>query len=373
VNVTRLLRSRVGLGLALAADLLIAAGPSGPYEYSAASLEAAMALQERVTDDWLALDGVVGTAIGVDGRGHAVLKVYLEAPLVAAFPRFVVGVEIVPEVTGPFMTLGEMTAAGGDVAASARVAEAPNAEARGAVTREGEARDTEAVDPTRSFPRPVPIGVSTGHPAVSAGTIGARVTDGTRTFALSNNHIFAANNGGREGDNLLQPGVVDGGRDPDDAIGTLFDYEPLRFCRALACETNLIDAAVALTTPEDLDTSTPDGGYGAPRSWSEEAKLGMSVQKYGRTTGHTVGRVSGINATIDVRYRNGTARFEDQIVISGGGFSAGGDSGSLVVTKGVLLGDRRPVGLLFAGSPSTTLANPIDLVLDRFGVRVDGS
>ena len=400
MNVIRLLRSRVGLGLALAADLLIAAGPAGPYEYSAASFEAALALQEQVSGDWLALDGVVGTAIGVDGRGHAVLKVYLVAPGVAVLPRFVAGVEVVPEVTGPFVSLGELRDVGGGVAppggadelrramapsraaaprdpapraaeAIPRAAEAdPRAARRGA---EAVPRGAEAVDPTRSFPRPVPIGVSTGHPNVTAGTIGARVTDGARTFALSNNHIFAANNGGRQGDNLLQPGAVDGGRDPDDAIATLFDFEPLRFCRALVCETNHIDAAVALTTPEDLGNATPDGGYGAPRSWSEEAKLGMSVQKYGRTTGHTVGRISGINATIDVRYRDGTARFGDQIVISGGGFSAGGDSGSLIVTKGALLGDRRPVGLLFAGSPSTTLANPIELVLDRFGVRIDGS
>jgi hypothetical protein len=86
-----------------------------------------------------------------------------------------------------------------------------------------------------------------------------------------------------------------------------------------------------------------------------------------------LGRITGVHATIDVSYRTGTARFEDQIVISGDGFSAGGDSGSLIVTKGVLLGDRRPVGLLFAGSPSTTLANPIDVVLDRFGIRIDGS
>ena len=389
MNVIRLLRSRVGLGLALAADLLIAAGPAGPFEYSAASFEAALALQEQVSGDWLALDGVVGTAIGVDGRGHAVLKVYLVAPGVAVLPRFVAGVEVVPEVTGPFVSLGELRDVGGGVAAPGdadrlvraiaprRAAgprdAAPRAAEGGARAAAAVPRRAEAVDPTRSFPRPVPIGVSTGHPNVTAGTIGARVTDGSRTFALSNNHIFAANNGGREGDNLLQPGAVDGGRDPDDAIATLFDYEPLRFCRALVCETNHIDAAVALTTPEDLGNATPDGGYGAPRSWSEEAKLGMSVQKYGRTTGHTVGRISGINATIDVRYRDGTARFADQIVISGGGFSAGGDSGSLIVTKGALLGDRRPVGLLFAGSPSTTLANPIELVLDRFGVRIDGS
>jgi hypothetical protein len=338
MNTVRLLRSRAGLALVLLADLLVYAASPGPYDYTSGSLEIAFAAQEAFTDEWIHLDEVVGTAIGVDGDGHAVLKVYLAEPGFVDFPRYMGGVQVVPEVTGRFVAL-------------------PAAE---------------DADPTASFPRPVPIGVSTGHPDVSAGTIGARVTDGERTFALSNNHIFAANNGGRPGDNLLQPGAVDGGRDPDDAFGTLHDFEPLHFCRLGMCNANRIDAAIALTTPDDLGASTPEGGYGSPRPWADEAQLGMSVQKYGRTTGHTVGEISGIHATIDVQYRGGMARFEDQIVISGSGFSAGGDSGSLVVTKGVLLGDRRPVGLLFAGSQTTTLANPIDAVLERFGVLVDG-
>lgn len=338
-----LFESRIGLLLALLADVLLYAGSpgTGTHDYTASSFEVALAAQERVTEEWLALEGVVGTAIGVDGSGHAVLKVYLTDAGVATLPRFV-GVDVVPEVTGQFAALS-----------------APS-------------ESKSAVDPTTSFPRPVPIGVSAGHPQVSAGTIGARVTDGSRTFGLSNNHIFAANNGGQEGDNLLQPGVADGGKNPDDAFGTLFDYEPLRFCRWAACEPNRIDAALALTSPQDLNTATPEGGYGHPRPWSVEASLGMRVQKFGRTTGLTLGEVSGIHATIDVRYRTGTARFEDQIVISGAGFSAGGDSGSLVVSKGLLLGDRRPVGLLFAGTSSATVANPIDLVLERFGVRIEG-
>jgi hypothetical protein len=33
---------------------------------------------------------------------------------------------------------------------------------------------------------------------------------------------------------------------------------------------------------------------------------------------------------------------------------------------------NNPVGLVFAGSDSYTIANPIDLVLDHFGVTVDG-
>jgi len=338
VKPLRLLRSRVGLVLALLADLALYASPPGPYDYTEASLEIALSAQQAFTQEWLSLDEVVGTAIGVDGAGHAVLKVYLSEPGFVDFPTYMGGVEIVPEVTGPFVAL--------PAAADA--------------------------DPKTGFPRPVPIGVSTGHPTVTAGTIGARVTDGEHTFALSNNHVFAAVNGGKEGDNLLQPGRADGGRDPDDAFGTLYDFEPLHFCSLGACTPNRIDAAIALTTPEDLGTTTPEGGYGSPRPWSDEADLGMTVQKYGRTTGLTEGEVSGIHAIIDVQYRGQVARFEEQIVISGRGFSAGGDSGSLVVTKGRLLGDRRPVGLLFAGSGTTTLANPIDAVLDRFGVRVDG-
>jgi hypothetical protein len=338
VKILRLLRSRAGLALVLAADLLMYASSPGPYDYTQASLEVALAAQQVFTDDWLDLDEVVGTAIGVDGSGHAVLKVYLSEPNTSlTFPRYMAGVEIVTEVTGPFTALPAV-----------------------------------AEDPTTSYPRPVPIGVSGGHPNVTAGTIGARVTDGERVFALSNNHVFAANNGGREGDNLLQPGVADGGRDPDDAFGTLYDFEPLSFCRVGMCAMNRIDAAVALTTAEDLGSETPEGGYGSPRPWTVEPELGMTVQKYGRTTGHTVGEISGIHAILDVNYRTGTARFEEQIVITGQGFSAGGDSGSLVVSKGVLLGDRRPVGLLFAGSGNSTIANPIDFVLERFSVGVDG-
>ena len=44
---------------------------------------------------------------------------------------------------------------------------------------------------------------------------------------------------------------------------------------------------------------------------------------------------------------------DDHVVVvsaRGKGFSAGGDSGSLIVSDGFLLADRRPVGLLFGGT-----------------------
>lgn len=337
-RMTRFFRSRIGLVLALAGDVLLRAGPhEATYGLKASDLRAALAAQDQVTARWIDRDGVVGTAVGLDAAGKPVVKVYLTVAGAAALPATMAGVTVVPEVTGPIVAYGA----------------------------------DESADPTRSFPRPVPIGVSAGHPSVTAGTLGARVTDGEHVYALSNNHVLAAVNDGREGDNFLQPGVVDGGRNPDDALGTLAAYEPIRMCQLL-CPENRIDAAIALTTPADVGTSTPEGGYGTPRQRTADVELGMKVQKYGRTTGQTEGRVTGIHATIDVGYRGTTARFVDQIVISDGSFSNPGDSGSLVVTKGILLGDRRPVGLLFAGSNMSTIANPIDFVLDRFKVTVDG-
>ena len=48
--------------------------------------------------------------------------------------------------------------------------------------------------PTDRWDRPVPIGVSTGHPSITAGITGARATDGVSVYALSNNHVYAGEN-----------------------------------------------------------------------------------------------------------------------------------------------------------------------------------
>ncbi len=93
------------------------------------------------------------------------------------------------------------------------------------------------------------------------------------------------------------------------------------------------------------------------------ASVGLRVQKTGRTTGHTTGQISAINATINVNFGSaGTARFINQIVT--GAMSAGGDSGSLVLDM-----NNRAVGLLFAGSTSATILNPIAPVLSGLGIK----
>jgi hypothetical protein len=100
----------------------------------------------------------------------------------------------------------------------------------------------------------------------------------------------------------------------------------------------------------------------------------MKVMKVGRTTGFTKGTIQSINATVNVGYGAGVACFTGQI--STNAMSAGGDSGSLLLAEGKGRDKaiaRMPVGLLYAGSASITIHNPIDAVLNRFGVTIDGN
>ena len=62
--------------------------------------------------------------------------------------------------------------------------------------------------------------------------------------------------------------------------------------------------------------------------------------------------------------------YTNQVLINSSSFSAGGDSGSLIVSND---GNFNPVALLFAGSSSTTIANPIGEVLTKLGTALDKS
>ncbi len=189
--------------------------------------------------------------------------------------------------------------------------------------------------------------------------------------------MYANANEASLGDNVLQAGTADGGIDPDDKIGTLFDYEPLQFDGS----NNTIDAAIALSTTADLRNNTPDNGIlyeqFTPSEEIAEPFVGQQVKKYGRTSELTNGQVAEINVTVNVCYEPvwifcfKSAKFVGQIAVESinvNPFSEPGDSGSLIVTTE----GNNPVGLLFAGSETRTLANPIGPVLSRFGVTIDG-
>ena len=152
---------------------------------------------------------------------------------------------------------------------------------------------------------------------------------------------------------------------------------PIKFgnfgkCLMRGKDCNQMDAAIAVSSAGNLGTSTPSGGYGTPQSDTVAATLGLPVQKFGRTTSATHGSITSINVTVNVGYSSGNAVFVNQIAVENvPDFIQGGDSGSLLVTESGL----QPVGLLFADNADGTfaIANPIDLVLNNFGVSVDDS
>lgn len=261
-----------------------------------------------------------------------------------------------------------------------------------------------SIDRRDRFDRPVPIGISVGHSDVTAGTLGCRVSQGCHLYALSNNHVLANQNDAQIGDPIIQPGTFDGGSAPADTIGMLYDYVPLSFttsCNVNTC--NRIDAAIAEVTGAYVINATTSEGYGTPRDETIEPYIGMKVMKYGRTTGLSYGYIDSVSATIDVNYgttsNTNYARFVYQIVIkpaedaSYSDFSAGGDSGALIVAADANypapdcvndpspcawdyppLGDeRKPVGLLFAGGGGITVANKISDVLGAFDILIDGN
>ncbi len=324
-----------------------------------------IAVQERHTPQLMRRAGVVGTAVAIGTDGEPVVLLLAQHTAVrAGEPLEGVPVELL--LTGRIFAKPPIVA---QPKPTCGVGQLPPCE------EDPPGGNPPSLPPESRFPRPVPLGVSTGHPAITAGTIGVRLVDGTGSvFALSNNHVYANMNLAGIGDAVIQPGTFDGGASPADDIGNLSAFVPIDFTGAC---TNTVDAAIASTTTALVGNATHPDGYGTPKSATIAPALNMKVKKYGRTTELTTGTIGAINATVNVSYgAAGVACFTNQIIITPGSFSAGGDSGSLIVVDGkgrARQDDRRPVGLLFAGSIFSTIANPIDLVLDEFpGLAIDG-
>jgi len=242
--------------------------------------------------------------------------------------------------------------------------------------------------------RPCPMGTSGGHLQVTAGTNGELLKERNsgKLCIGTNNHVGANANDARIGDPYLQPAVLDGGRYPDDVIGHLLRFIPIVFedepggcgaakllsstfnffTRLIGSKTklvsvlrskrdNLVDAALIKVAARDVKSDIV--GIGVPKG-TREARLDMYVQKSGRTSCFTKGGVvTGIDATVGpISYGPGkNAYFKNQVIISKAGFSAGGDSGSLILDT-----DGFAVGKLFAGSETEniTIANHIHPYLD---------
>ena len=221
--------------------------------------------------------------------------------------------------------------------------------------------------------KPIQLGTSGGNvndksrAFCCSGTLGALVTKGGNgpQYILSNNHVLGRLNKARVGEDVSQPGLIDNNCG---VFQTIADFSE---APGLGGATN-VDAAIGLVqsgaVAEDgrlLDIGSISSTPGTPA-------MNLPVMKSGRTTGLTTGSISSISTDVSVQYQSGcgsgkkfTVSYNDQIVIAGSGFSAGGDSGSLIVSND---GNscKQPVGLLFAGSSTTTIANPIGDVINAF-------
>jgi hypothetical protein len=312
-----------------------------------------MAVQNRHTSDLLSDPTVVGTATGLDHSGNPAIMVYLATENGGIrVPSSIEGVDVIKVVSGPITKF------------------------KGGSSTAGH---------TSRYPRPIPLGVSGGnskdfaYPYCCSGTLGALLRDsGGTQYILSNKHVFAGDQDpsandpdvAEVGQEINQPGLIDVNCQdlPADYVANLTQW----------CADNLsIDCAIAQVIPGMVDPAGTIYEIGTISAVTMDAYVGLPVKKSGRTSGLTRGTVSAINGAFNVGGStecggdDTTEYFTGQIVVSARKFLLGGDSGSLLVED--VATDPRAVGLLFAGSTSTAIANPIDDVLDYFGLYMVGN
>jgi hypothetical protein len=223
--------------------------------------------------------------------------------------------------------------------------------------------------------RPISLGTSGGnvddisHAFCCSGTLGSLVSKGGVQYILSNNHVLARSGSASLGEAISQPGLVDSGCSvpPSDTVAHLSQFIPLG--------TQNVDAAIAASVSGDVATNGAILTVGVPSSTIATPTVGRGVAKAGRTTGLTCASIGSVSTNVKVQYQSGcgsgkkfTETYTNQLLINSSSFSAGGDSGSLIVTSDT----AQPVGLLFAGSSSTTIANPARDVANALGVTFVG-
>jgi hypothetical protein len=223
-----------------------------------------------------------------------------------------------------------------------------------------------------------------------SGTLGSLVVRSGTYYILSNNHVMALSDGGNAstgntGDAITQPGLIE----VNCASASTRTVANLSaFFNLQTGPTPKIDAAIAQITSGAVDTSgnilllgstlnngvpnpgAPASGAGLTPVQATGVPHNGAVAKSGRTTGLTCSTILGTNVASTVSYyaHCGDANpafnvsYTDLVSVSGGDFSDSGDSGSLIVTQDT----AEAVALLFAGSDTDTVGNPITDVLPYF-------
>lgn len=219
---------------------------------------------------------------------------------------------------------------------------------------------------------------------LDAGTMGALVRVNGDLFGLTNNHVIGRCSYAEGGHPVLAPGNVD--------INPNFLLHPFTIGVYEASAPMLSGSPATVQVGGNLDASTmrivdpakvsamQGTAYPTPALVSPITD-GMLVQKVGRTTGHTHGQVTGkIAGFQSVAYSMPELEQQFNIFFSeawvvesaNGSFSAGGDSGALVVSA-LPDGTLTAVGLVFAGNGSISLIAPLDLIVAYFGATIESN
>src|SRR6516162_9953391 len=231
---------------------------------------------------------------------------------------------------------------------------------------------------------PVKLGTSGGNTNDSStqgnlvyccgGTLGSLLQRNGTFYILSNNHVLARSDSASIGDAITQPGLIDANCS---STGTTTVGNLSQFVNLATTGTN-VDAAIAQIVTGTVDTTGSILSLGATATGSVAdpgpphagpgitATIGENVAKSGRTTGLTCSSVSSISVATSIVYQQGcdtgstfTVNYTNQVSVAGGSFSASGDSGALIVDETT----ADPVALLYGGSDTDTVGNPVADVL----------
>jgi hypothetical protein len=240
---------------------------------------------------------------------------------------------------------------------------------------------------------PIPLGTSGGNanaiclnPAPGfcfGGTLGSLVTGGGKTYILSNNHVLGMSDGATAGQEVTQPGVIETncsliGTMNVATVSTIINLQtqpapPVDVTTAqittgqVELDDNILELGV-LNTVNGVQVPQPAPPVAGP---GMAASMNELLAKSGRTTGLTCAIVETLDATANVAYETGCATttsfsvtYTDEIVVGNmsneQSFIGDGDSGSLAVDEAT----AQPVALMFAGSDTSAIGNPVADVLN---------
>lgn len=314
----------------------------------------AATVQNDLTNDFMKIQGVMGTAIHIDDNQNGNLTVYVnnssinKNDIIRQLPKQHKGVNIQIEYHDEFKAFSINT-----------------------------------VKQTL----PIQLGTSGGwnHDLASGyccgGTLGSLVKANGFQYIMSNYHVFEADivAGGNNfiantNDSIIQPALIDVNCNVANSqvVATLVKLSSL--------PSSNVDVSVAKVVSGKVNVSGSILSIGIPSKNILAPSINQSVKKSARTSGLTTSKISGLNATVSVAYDNEcagstafTKTFTGQIIISNtnSSFLRAGDSGGLLLEN--VINSPRAIGLLFAGSNTLAVANPISQVLAFLTTKLGGT